>query len=260
MKSENSEIYSVLAHVYDALMADVDYEFWADFIDEIIQNHHPDPVDLMELACGTGALSLSLAELGCYNISASDRSPEMVKIARRKAAEQQLLIDFSVIDFEQIKSSKKYDVVFTVFDSVNYLHTETQLMRLFNGVEKILKPEGLFIFDFSTPQNSIEAVNYLNNDEGYLNSYRYFRESKYDPAQKMHQNIFDIEELADDGKTVIRSYQEVHKQRIYSLKEMLSIVEQTSYNLIAKYKDFELEDADENTARVTMVLKCQKQQ
>lgn len=65
--------------------------------------------------------------------------------------------------------------------------------------------------------------------------------------------------MKEDGKTVADSFQEVHKQRVYSLDEMLSILAQTPYHQVAKYEDFDLVDADENSARVTMVLKCQKQ-
>lgn len=259
MTPADKEIYSVLAKVYDTLMEDVDYEAWADFIDEIMQTHHPDPVEIMELACGTGSISFSLAELECYHVFATDKSPEMIEIAREKAQEQNLDVEFDVMDFENIHSTQKFDVVFTVFDSVNYLHTDEQVLKMLEGVYQILKPGGLFIFDFSTPQNSIEAVEYLDNDAGRDGNFRFFRESKYDAAAQFHYNIFDIEELSEDGENVINTYREVHKQRIYTLKEMLSIVRQTSYNLIAKYEDFELDDADKNSTRVTMVLECQKQ-
>ncbi len=103
-------------------------------------------------------------------------------------------------------------------------------------------------------------MDYLNNEEGSFGSYRYFRESKYDPHTNFHYNIFDIDLMDSDGKTVLESFHEVHEQRVYSLDQMLSILDQTPYHQIAKYEDFDLVDADNNSARVTMVLKCQKQQ
>jgi len=260
VKTEQTEIYSVLAHLYDTLMQDVDYEMWADFIDEVIQTHHSTPIDIMELACGTGAISLCLASFDEYNLTATDQSAAMIEKARQKAAEQESDIQFHTLDFRDIKSSKKFDVIFSVFDSVNYLHHEADILKMLRGCEQILKPGGLLIYDFSTPQNSLEAVDYLNNEEGSFGAYRYFRESRYEPAEQFHYNEFEIEELAEDGKTVTRSFNEVHKQRIYSLKEMLSILEQTSYHQVAKYEGFDLVDADENSTRVTMVLRCQKQQ
>ena len=55
MDSILSNNYTSLAPLYDKLMEDVDYEAWAGFIDEIIQIHHSNPVEILELACGTGS-------------------------------------------------------------------------------------------------------------------------------------------------------------------------------------------------------------
>ena len=54
----NQEIYTHLAKVYDEVMKDIDYEDWADFIDEIIQNHNDEAKTILELACGTGSLAI----------------------------------------------------------------------------------------------------------------------------------------------------------------------------------------------------------
>ena len=164
------------------------------------------------------------------------------------------------MDFTDIKSEKQFDIIFSVFDSVNYLHTEEDILKMLRGCYEILKPGGLLIYDFSTPQNSLEAVDYLNNEEGSFDNYRYFRESRYEPSEQFHYNEFEIEEMAEDGKSVIQRFKEIHKQRIYSLQEMLSILEQTPYHRVAKYEGFDLVDADENSTRITMVLQCQKQQ
>ncbi|MEQ8525707.1 MAG: class I SAM-dependent methyltransferase [Gracilimonas sp.] len=260
VKTEKAEIYSVLAELYDTLMKDVDYEMWADFIDEVIQTHHPDPIDVLELACGTGAISLNLSRLDEYELTATDQSAAMVEKARQKAAEQEADIQFHTMDFTDINSKESFDIIFSVFDSVNYLHSKTEIQQMLDGCWNILNPGGLLIFDFSTPQNSLEAVDYLNNEEGSFGNYRYFRESRYEPGENFHFNEFEIDRMADDGKTVLESYHEIHKQRIYSLKEMLSILEQTSYHQVAKYEGFDLVDADEKSTRVTMVLRCQKQQ
>ncbi|MTI88370.1 MAG: class I SAM-dependent methyltransferase [Balneolaceae bacterium] len=260
MENKDTPIYTILAALYDSLMGDVDYEAWADFIDEIIQTHHPNPIDVMELACGTGSLVLSLAELECYNLTGTDQSQAMVDIARKKSNKQDAGINFEVQNFLHLEMDATFDAIFSVFDSVNYLHNPEEILTMLENCWKVLNPWGILIFDFSTPKNSLEAENYLNNDKGSAGNLRYFRESKYDPEQKFHYNLFKIEEVEQDGKTVLERYKETHKQRIYTLDEMLSIVKESSYHLIAKYEDFDLIDADENSTRVTMVLQCRKQQ
>lgn len=84
--------YSALAEIYDAVMEDVDYDIWADFIDEVIQVHHPNPVTILELACGTASLSFSLEKLGCYDITATDKSEAMIQKHRKKRINRKLLL------------------------------------------------------------------------------------------------------------------------------------------------------------------------
>ncbi len=254
--TKSKEIYTSLAPLYDTLMEDVDYESWADFIDEIIQTHHSEAVSLLEMACGTGSLALSLAELECYQITATDKSEEMINIARRKPQDIIEKVNFDTLDFLDINIKGSFDCLFTVFDSVNYLMNEGEILQFLTQSHKILNKKGLLIFDFSTPKNSLESVDYLNEDEGDNGRFRYFRTSSYDPFDKIHRNEFQIEEIEYGTRKVLHSYTETHTQRAYSLDQMLLIVSQTPYHLLAKYDGFDLVDADENSARVTMVLQC----
>ncbi len=254
--TKTKKIYTSLAPLYDTLMEDVDYESWADFVDEIIQTHHPDTISVLEMACGTGSLALSLAELECYQITATDKSQEMINIANKKPQDFNDKVTFSTLDFLEINLKGSFDCIFTVFDSVNYLMTEQHIKQFLLGSHKALNKNGLLIYDFSTPKNSLESVDYLNENEGDNGRFRYFRRSNYDPEAKIHRNEFEIEEVEYGTGEIVNSYTETHEQRAYSLHQMLSIVKQTPYHLVAKYDGFDLVDATENSARVTMVLQC----
>lgn len=260
MEPKSTTVYSKLARLYDTLMGDVDYESWADYIDEIMQTHHPEPIDVMEAACGTGSVLLSLAELECYRLTGTDMSAAMVDVARQKAEEIEYPVPFETYAFKDLPYQNQFDCVYSVFDSINYLHSEQEILKSLKAIHKTLKPGGLFIFDFSTPKNSLESVDHLNEAEGERGALRYFRKSWYQPAEKIHVNEFEIEELDPTSKQVISTWTETHRQRAYTLSEMLSILDQTSYHLVAKYDGFDLLEADENSARVTIVLRCQKTQ
>lgn len=257
MNSIKQPEYSKLAQVYDDLMEEVDYEVWANFIDEIMQVHHPGPRSILELACGTGSLSFSLDQLLCYDITATDKSPDMIRRARQKAFHYNANVRFQEMNFLNIDLSKKFDVVLLLFDSINYLQEPAQIRQLLSEVRKVLHPQGLFVFDFTTPRNSIQAIQYLHNEEGYSqNNYRFFRKSWYDAQEKIHYNEFDIEKLSSDHESVLERYSETHRQRIYTLEEMLDIVRKSNYNIVAKYDGFDLVDANERSLRITMVLTC----
>ncbi len=257
---KEQSIYTSLAPLYDRLMEDVDYEAWADYIDELLQLHHPDAEKILELACGTGSVALSLDELGYYTITATDLSEDMIKVARKKGEASGSEVHFRSMNFLNVDLDEEFDAAFSVFDSVNYLHSAEEVVEMLNQCQKVLKPGGLLIFDFSTPRNSLDSVDYLNNEEAESGNFRFFRTSRYDPTNKIHFNEFEIEQLDEHSREVIHRFKEIHRQRIYSLEEMLLILEQTPYHLEAKYHDFSFMEAHENSARVTVILKCQKQQ
>lgn len=166
-------------------------------------------------------------------------------------------VDFKVMDFLDITLDQSFDIVFCVFDSINYLHTEKEILQFLSEVKQVLAPESLLIFDFTTPKNSIQAIEYLNNEEGYTeDNHRYFRLSSYDADKRIHKNEFRIEKLADDHETVLQQFRETHRQKIYTLQQMLDIIDQTAYNIRAKYSGFDFEEADEKSLRITMVLQC----
>ena len=253
--------YSKLADIYDAVMEDVNYELWADFIEAIIYKHHPNPTSLLELACGTGSISLFLDELECYDVVGTDKSPQMIAKAREKNQRMMCNVDFKVMDFLDIQLNRTFDAVFCVFDSINYLHSADEVRQFLDQSRKVLSPESLLIFDFTTPKNSVQAIEYLNNEEGYTDdNHRYFRRSTYDAANRIHENEFKIQRLAEDQETVLEQYSETHQQKIYTLQEMLDIIDETAYTLCAKYSGFDFEEADENSLRITIVLRCHNNQ
>ena len=249
--------YSTLAEIYDTVMKDVDYQVWADFIDEVIQVHHPDPQKVLELACGTGSLAFALDRYGCYRITATDKSAAMIQKAKKKVDRKESDIRFEQMDFLDNNLTETFDIIVSIFDSVNYLHSTEDIHRLLHQTKKVMNSNSLFIFDFTTPRNSVEAITYLNNEEGTTtDNYHFFRKSEYDVEQQIHYNIFEIKKLADDRKEVIEHYTEEHRQRTYNLTQMQNIIAGTDFEIVAEYSEFDLDEATDESLRITLVLRC----
>ena len=77
------EIYTSLAAVYDRLNAEVDYAAIADHIERQFGLMTEKPVSLLDLACGTGSLTLELARRG-YDLIGVDLSEDMLAEARHR--------------------------------------------------------------------------------------------------------------------------------------------------------------------------------
>ncbi|MDO7203917.1 hypothetical protein Q5M85_06805 [Paraclostridium bifermentans] len=54
--------YRDFAFVYDELMNDVDYDKWVKYIEDIIDNENVKVKNILELACGTGNITIPLAK------------------------------------------------------------------------------------------------------------------------------------------------------------------------------------------------------
>ncbi len=248
--------YSALAYVYDTLMEDVNYEAWADYLDELIQIHAPEAEKILELGCGTGSVALSLDELGYYDITATDKSPEMIGMAKKKEAGVGSNVKFEVADFLDLQLDETFDLAFLVFDSVNYLHTSEEIRTLLMQAGSVLKPGGLFIFDFTTPKNSRKAIQYLHREEGISpDNYRFYRTSNFDGKSRIHTNEFHIEQLSRDRKEVLASFTETHKQKAYTLKEIEPVISGTPFQTVSSYADFGLDKPTRKSLRITLV--CQ---
>jgi predicted TPR repeat methyltransferase len=258
MSYKSKPNYTVLAKIYNEVMKDVDYEDWADFIDAIIMEHFPEAETILELACGTGKIAMYLDELECYDILATDKSSEMLEQAIRIAEFRKMQIRWKQLDYMNIDMDEEFDVVLMLFDSLNYILKEDDLKTVFKNVQKVMHEDSLFIFDFTTQKHSAEVESLLNDEGITPDDYRFNRKSYYIPTEKIHINEFEIEKLDTDRITVLERFREIHKQKIYEFQEILDIVNSCNFNVVAAYEDFDLIDANNNSQRITMVLRCRK--
>ena len=179
----------------------------------------------------------------------------MIRIAKKKASKVNSGIEFKTMNFLNLQLEKKFDVVYMVFDSINYLHNEEDILKLHKEIKKVLNPDGIFVYDFTTPRNSRKAIKFLNNEVKYVkNKFRYQRESSFDPVSKIHTNIFQIEQKNGEEGHTVEKYEEKHQQKIYSQSEIEALIKKTDFTILQAYDGFELKPAHQKSLRITMVL------
>jgi SAM-dependent methyltransferase len=138
------------APYYDLLYHDKDYEAESRFVAGLLRDHGPRAprLRLLDLACGTGRHAQELARMG-YHVEGSDLSREMVDIARSRAAQAGLPLEFHNESFQTSdRIGRKYHAVLALFSAIDYLTSWDDLARALRNVRALLEPDGVFIFDF----------------------------------------------------------------------------------------------------------------
>lgn len=239
--------YSLLARGYDRVMAYVDYSAWACYVHRLIQRFLPGASSLLELGCGTGSLALALQPMGPYRYHATDRSAAMLAVAREKAACSNSPVVFSEADFTNYRVAEPVDVVLLLFDGLNYVLEPEGICALLRSTHAALRPGGLFIFDQSTPANSLGREADFE-DAGETEAFRYVRRSRYDPVRRLHTTLFELEIGG-------QRYRERHVQRAYTQREIEALLKTQAFQIEAAYDNFSYRPATETSERIHWVVR-----
>jgi len=134
------------AEAYDYLYQNKNYEKECDFIEKVFKKFTKRVKTILDLGCGTGGHALILTQRG-YQAVGVDRSKEMLDIAKRKAQEADLAIEFIEEDITNLKLRKKFDAVISMFAVMSYQTSNSALSGVCKVVREHLKGGGLFLFD-----------------------------------------------------------------------------------------------------------------
>ena len=141
--------YSQFARYYDSLTKNVDYSRYADYYLELCKRlSHPMGITL-DLACGTGSLTLELFRRG-VDIYGIDASVSMLSQAREKCMEEGADILFLCQKMQDLDLYGTVDTVICSLDSLNHLPGEAELIKAISKVSFFMNPGGCFLFDMNT--------------------------------------------------------------------------------------------------------------
>jgi SAM-dependent methyltransferase len=139
--------------LYDLENAD-DPEFDLGFWTRLISARRPRRV--LELACGTGRLTVPLARLGGFELVGLDRSPAFLARARDRLGSFRgvTLVEG---DMRAPGLSGAFDLVMVPFNSLAYLPTADDRVVTLRSAAALLAPGGRFAFDLLAPRYDLLA-------------------------------------------------------------------------------------------------------
>ncbi|MEN9935010.1 MAG: hypothetical protein RLZZ387_1589 [Chloroflexota bacterium] len=106
------------------------------------------PQDALDLACGTGAATLALADAGLRAVGA-DRAPAMLAIARGRARDARLDAAFVEADIRDLTLGEEGDAfdLVTCLGALDELADDGDLARVVRVAAGLLRPGGRLAFD-----------------------------------------------------------------------------------------------------------------
>ena len=241
------EGYDAVAAVYDKLNADIDYEAWADFFEECFGKYlDKKPEIILDLACGTGRMTRTLAARG-YDMIGVDGSDAMLSEAYMQGGEGILYL------LQDMRAFELYGTVGAVvccLDSINYLLEEKDVKKVFSLVHNYLDPDGLFLFDVNTPykfENIYGNEAYILEDEDEEGAIFCGWQNEYDRESGICDFYLSIFSETETG-SYLRS-DEHQQERCYGYGALCRMLEENGFEVLGRYSDFDFSAPDEKCQR-----------
>ena len=262
--------YNTIAGVYDSINSGVDYRKWADLFEGAFDKYlGKRPELVLDLACGTGRMTLEMAKRG-YDMIGVDGSAEMLARATDALYD---MIDSGELSEDSprplflCQDMREFELYGTVgaaiccLDSLNYLTGDGELQKCFSLVHNYLDPDGLFMFDMNTPYK-------FKNIYGE-NAYVYDMPAGEDAGARfcVWQNFYDEEtricdfyltlfEESEDGR--YERYEEVQREKMYTLRAIKKALADSGFEFIGAYSNFNFNAATDADDRIYVVARCKK--
>jgi SAM-dependent methyltransferase len=233
-------VYERLSQVYD-----LDWgrfaEQYLSLVDRILDECGVNQARIVDLACGTGILAISLGRQG-HIVRGIDMSRDMIAVAKSKAVDLPN-VSFKVGDMTRFAVRDEFDLITCTFDSLNYVLNIDDVEAMFVRVAASLKRSGRFVFDSNTRQL------YMSIGEGsekkQLGNQSFVQKWGYDPVRNEATTTF---EFADGSK-------EIHRQRPYDLSELGPVLAKAGLRAVETWSRFDKSPYDEQSKRLFCLAK-----
>lgn len=243
-------MYHDFASVYDQLQ-DADYEQFADYYEQIFEKFNLKPELVLDLACGTGNVTLAMAQRG-YDMIGIDLSVEMLNIAREKAADAGQNILFLNQDMTEFELYGTVDTIICALDGINYLTEDGQLEQVFRLAENYLNPGGIMIFDINSEyklKHILGEKTFVNEENGIY----YVWQNFYESDTGICRFVLNFFRRQTDGSYL--RFDEFQEERVYTESEIRAIAECSNLEFLGCYAPFTLLPPSEREERLFFTLR-----
>ncbi len=242
--------YTDFARIYDSLMqSDIDYEKWADYIENLFDMYGVSPNLVCDLACGTGNITIPLAKRG-YDMTGVDISEDMLNMARSKSEGLDILyLNQNISDIDLYGTMGAF---LCMIDGINYILPQKSLLKMFTRIKTcFIDRGGLLIFDISTEyklKNIIGSNTFVHCGRDIF----YTWQNRYIEKKKLSDMFLTF--FVKQGGSYAR-FEERHLQRAHSVTELTSILKKAGFETVDTYGELSFNPPSPDSERIVFVCK-----
>ncbi len=240
--------YSELSKVYDKLIyEDIDYTSMKEFITNICIKYNVELNDYLDLACGTGNMTVELAK-EFKKTFAVDLSDDMLREAQTKLRENKINSRLISQDMTSLELNQDFDLITCILDSTNYILEKEDLLNYFKGVYKHLKDNGVFVFDINSYYKLTQVLGnniYTYDEDGIFYTWENTTE---EDITSMFLTFFIKKE------NLYERFDEEHEERAYKTEEIEEVLKSAGLKCMAKYDGYSFKEISKYSERIVFVV------
>lgn len=241
--------YEVFADFYDKLTGNVEYGKRAEYILEVLDKMGHEAGLTLDLACGTGSLTLELKKRG-VDIFGIDGSADMLSVALQKSAEAGENILYLCQKMQNLDLYGTIDTCICTLDSVNHITNPDVLSKAFKKVSLFMNKGGIFLFDANTLYKHREILKdnvfVFDTDEVYC-------VWQNTPAEDNRVDITLDFFIPDEG-TYYRHTEEF-SERAYTMDELESMLKEAGFGIECVYGDMSFSAPSDEEQRIIVAAR-----
>lgn len=244
--------YGVFSEFYDALTANVSYDTVAQVLSSLLTRYGKGRGLLLDLACGTGSVSVRLAEKG-YEVIGVDLSPEMLSEAQNKAYSAGQNILFLCQDMTKLDLYGTVDAAVCTLDGLCHLPDEESVFAALQKVSLFMNPGGVFLFDVNSVYKHRAVLG--NNTFVYDTDevYCVWQNTLLSDGVTVQMDLDFFEPISDAGDYVRQS--ERFTERAYPRETLEAMLKKAGFTVLDVFDGYSGKPAHDTSERLLFAVR-----
>ena len=244
--------YGVFSEFYDALTANVSYDPVTHVLSSLLTRYGKSRGLLLDLACGTGSVSVRLAKKG-YEVIGVDLSPEMLSEAQNKAYSAGQNILFLCQDMTALDLYGTVDAAVCTLDGLCHLPNEESVFAALRKVSLFMNPGGVFLFDVNSVYKHRAVLG--NNTFVYDTDdvYCVWQNTLLPDGVTVQMDLDFFEPVSDAGNYVRQS--ERFTERAYPRETLEAMLKKAGFTVLDVFDGYSGKPAHDTSERLLFAVR-----